>query len=171
MDREPGKGTQERCFVTWPSMAAANPASTRHREINFQTCFLAISEHIWKIWWWKYPWTVSPHLICVCSHHWYLQICTGGWGWQALSPTAASSWLGGQELWGRIRGHPELSLDMQTADAITSQPWSSLLSLPDFTPVKAVASKIFPRDCTHLAGVLLEMGNYCIHKNPPKWEV
>lgn len=72
---------------------------------------------------------------------------------------------------GQDQRTPWASLDMQTADAITSQPWSSLLSLPDFTPVKAVASKIFPRDCTHLAGVLLEMGNYCIHKNPPKWEV
>lgn len=41
MHGEPGKGTQERSFVMWPSMAAVNPASTRHREINFQTCFLS----------------------------------------------------------------------------------------------------------------------------------
>lgn len=170
MYREAGKGTEERCLVTWLSTAAVNPASTRHRETKFPTCCLAMSEHIWKIMMVKVSMNspTSPSPLCAPTTV-TSQVCTGGLGWQALCPTNASCWPGdfGQDQ--RILG--ELVLDMQTAELMAHQPHSSLVPAPDFTPVRAVTSKIFPKDCTHLPAVLLEMVNYCIHKDPSKREV
>lgn len=60
---------------------------------------------------------------------------------------------------------------MQTAEVMSHQPHFSLVPVPDLTQVKAVTSKISPKDCTHGPGVLLEMVNYYIHKEPSKWEV
>lgn len=87
------------------------------------------------------------------------------------NPPDASSWLGGQKILGRIRGN-FMSCSWtcrQQSLLLISLTLAMLLCL--IHSAKAVTSKIFPKGCTHLTGVLLEMGNYCIHKNPSKWQV
>lgn len=165
MDREPGKGTQGRCLVMWPSVAAVNPAHTRHREPILKAASWPCQstaggydgENI----------NEQSHLILswVCSQHcyqpglhWRLGLTSPVPHWCFL--LARRFWAGSEDPW-----------SMQAAEAMAHQPHSSLVPVPDFTPVKAVTSNIFPKDCTHLPDVLLEMVNYCIHKNVSKWEV